>query len=63
MIEITCTKTEKEKLISTLEIMPIPCLFPKKAQTCYLDKGNSCRKCLEAKIKWSVREKKKPKPH
>lgn len=58
MIEITCTKTEKEKLISTLETMPIPCLFPKKAKTCYLDKGNSCRKCLETKIKWDVREKK-----
>lgn len=56
MIEISCTAKEKEKLISTLEIMPIPCMFPKKAKTCYLEKGNSCRKCLETKIKWNVTE-------
>lgn len=55
MIEITCNKTEKEKLISTLEVMPIPCLFPQKAKTCFLSKGNSCRKCLESKIKWNIR--------
>lgn len=57
MIEITCSKTEKEKLINTLEVMPIPCLFPRKAQTCYLSKENSCRKCLETKIKWNVKNR------
>lgn len=55
MIEISCNKAEKEKLISTLETMPIPCLFPRRAKTCYLSKDNSCRKCLETKIKWNVR--------
>lgn len=54
MIEITCSKKEKEKLINTLEVMPIPCLFPRKANTCFLEPGNSCRRCLETKIKWTI---------
>ena len=54
-MEITCTAEEKEKLVRTLEIMPVPCMFPKKAETCWLEKGNSCRKCLETKIKWNVK--------
>lgn len=55
MIEITCTKAEKDKLISVLEIMPVPCLFPRKGKTCFLEKGNSCKNCLETKIKWNIR--------
>jgi len=55
MIEITCNKTEKKKIIETLEVMPIPCLFPRTAKTCFLDKNNSCKKCLETKIKWNVK--------
>lgn len=54
MIEIKCSKKEKEKLIKTLEIMEVPCLFPRKAKNCYLEAGNSCRKCLETKIKWII---------
>lgn len=56
MIEITCTKAEKKKLIEVLKVMPIPCLFPKKANTCFLDpKNNNCEKCLETKIKWNIK--------
>lgn len=57
MIEITCTEKEKEKLISLFEIMPIPCLFPAKAKTCFLSKDNNCRKCCETKIKWNIRQR------
>ncbi len=57
MIEIKCTKAQKEKIISVLETMPIECLFPAKAKTCFLMQENSCKKCLETKIKWDVERK------
>lgn len=55
MIEITCSKEEKEKLIKALENMQLQCFFsPKKSKFCSVSKNN-CRNCLETRIKWNVK--------
>jgi len=55
MIEIKCSKTEKEKIIRVLEVMDPPCLFPRTQNHCYLDYTKyNCKKCLETKIKWVI---------
>lgn len=54
MIEITCTKTEKTRIIDALAHSGFPCLFPRKAAFCSLDRASDCRDCLEKKIRWNV---------
>lgn len=54
MIEISCNKTEKRKILEALEHMDTPCLFPRSATTCALRLDSSCRNCLEKKIKWNI---------
>ncbi len=54
MIEIKCTKRDQDKIIRALEVMELPCLFPKTAKNCALTPGESCRKCLTTKIKWDI---------
>jgi len=54
-IEISCSKKQKERMIETFECMALPCLFPKKAETCSILGENSCRKCLEENIRWNIR--------
>ena len=61
MIEIRCTPREKQRIIKALTVgMPsigdVPCLFPKKASFCILDRDATCEKCLEGKIKWDIKE-------
>lgn len=51
MIEITCTKTEKKKIIKGLQRINLPCIFPRKARTCRL---KPCRQCIEEGIKWNI---------
>lgn len=56
MIEITCTKTEKKKIIDAPLRMDLPCLFPHTAKMCAVDYANyNCKKCLETKIKWNIK--------
>lgn len=54
VIEIKCTKRDQDKIIRALEIMELPCLFPKAAKNCAITPGESCRKCLTTKIKWDI---------
>jgi hypothetical protein len=54
VIEIKCTKRDQDKIIRALEVMELPCLFPKAAKNCALTPGESCRKCLTTKIKWDI---------
>ena len=54
VIEIKCTKRDQDKIIRALEVMELPCLFPKTAKNCALTPGESCRKCLTTKIKWDI---------
>ncbi len=54
MIEIKCTKRDQDKIIRALEVMELPCLFPKAAKNCAITPGESCRKCLTTKIKWNI---------
>ena len=57
MIEISCTKTEMEKIIRALERGNLLCLFPRKAEHCVYDVHWSCRKCLEKNIKWNIQKR------
>ena len=59
MIEITCTETQKRRIIAALEtgmgsIDGAVCLFPNKANFCILDPKASCKDCLSRKIKWHI---------
>nr|DAU56050.1 MAG TPA: hypothetical protein [Caudoviricetes sp.] len=54
VIEIKCTKRDQDKIIRALEVMELPCLFPKAAKKCAITPGESCRKCLTTKIKWDI---------
>ena len=54
VIEIKCTKRDQDKIIRALEVIELPCLFPKTAKNCALTPGESCRKCLTTKIKWDI---------
>ena len=58
-MEITCTRTQKKKIIDTLEHMDNPCLFPRAQSTCYLNRSASCRDCLEKRITWNITERQK----
>lgn len=55
MIEVACTNAEKEKIINALRVMEIPCLFPRSMKTCAFDQTMDCNKCLETKIKWTIK--------
>lgn len=55
MIEITCTKTEKTRIIDALVHSGFPCLFPRKSAFCSLGRRLDCKDCLEKKIRWNVR--------
>lgn len=59
MIEIKCSKRQKETIIQAL-LSPNGCLWPQSQMTCALDCNANCRKCLETRIKWTppVRQKK-----
>ena len=57
MIEITCSKKQKEQIIDALQYLDTPCLFPRMQKTCVLDRDTSCKKCLEKNIKWNVGKK------
>ena len=63
MIEITCSQTDKKRLIEALNagmnsIENGVCLFPAKARFCILDKDASCKNCLSTKIKWNITTRK-----
>lgn len=51
MIEIKCSKKEKQIIINSL-LNPDGCLFPRKRKGCPLNKGASCKDCFENNIKW-----------
>lgn len=59
MIEIKCSKRQKETIIQSLH-NPDGCLWPQSQMTCALDPKASCRKCFETRIKWQhpIRKKK-----
>lgn len=64
MIEITCTALEKRRIMKAIEagmtaIGNAVCLFPRKASWCALKPDESCRNCLETKIRWHVTDTKK----
>lgn len=56
MIEITCTKTDKTRIIDAITDSGA-CLFPRKQTFCSMDRDADCRKCLETKIKWHIKER------
>lgn len=56
MIEITCTKTDKARIINAITDSAV-CLFPRKQSFCALSRDFDCRKCLEEKIKWTIKER------
>jgi hypothetical protein len=51
MVEITCNKRQKEKIIEAL-LCPEGCLWPRKMAHCAYDPLADCRTCFEKKIKW-----------
>lgn len=51
MIEIKCSKKEKQKIINSL-LNPDGCLFPRKRKRCSFDKNANCMDCFENDIKW-----------
>ena len=64
MIEITCTQTDKTRIIQALHagmgsIENGVCLFPRKAQFCIQDRDASCMNCLKTKIKWNIVQNRK----
>ncbi|MCD8222086.1 MAG: hypothetical protein LUD07_07870 [Clostridiales bacterium] len=59
MIEITCTRKEKEKLIDQLSMLEPPCIFSRRPRQieCLSSENRHCEKCLETRIKWNVRHR------
>lgn len=53
MVEITCNKRQKEKIIEAL-LSPNGCLWPRKQSHCAYDPLADCRTCFEKKIKWNL---------
>lgn len=60
MIEIKCSKRQKETIIQSL-LNPIGCLWPQSQLTCVCDSKMNCRKCFETRIKWTHPDRKKKK--
>lgn len=53
MIEIKCSKKQKEVIIHSL-MNPEGCLFPRKRPNCIYDKNSNCETCFEKNIKWII---------
>ena len=51
MIEIKCSKKQKQKIINAL-LSPDGCLWPRSQKLCAFDYSRSCEDCYEKKIKW-----------
>ena len=62
MIEIKCSKRQKQIIINTL-LSPEGCLWPRSQKFCALDYTRSCEDCFEKKIKWDLTDGKKRKGH
>lgn len=58
MIEIKCTKQQKERLIAAW-CGPDGCFWPGVRKYCFLDPNTSCEKCYETRIKWIIVTRKK----
>ena len=57
MIEITCTRKQKQTIINSL-LNPEGCLWPRSQKSCALDFSRSCEDCFEKKIKWNLTDRK-----
>jgi hypothetical protein len=58
MIEITCSRAQKRRIINAL-LCPDGCLWPRSQKGCAIDFTRSCEDCFEKKIKWNLTDKKK----
>lgn len=63
MIEITCTKTEKQRLIALMKnmqgIKDATCLFLRAANFCLTNHDASRKNCVKTRIKWNIVSNKK----